>query len=190
MSNLVAESDIKSAAAAGQIQFAINLLNQRLVTFIQSKLPENPKTDFNQSLRTIHQNEKIFFPNSEDQEGLKKKFERAREIRNRYSHQNFDLNRFEHDVECLAEIAALVGAKGVGDKILKLIPSVKGSAWQQLKDEGNEHYKKQRWTEAMNSYTKAIRVNPKVATLYSNRALCEIRLSKLHEKVTRKITYL
>ena len=50
--------------------------------------------------------------------------------------------------------------------------------WQLIKEEGNEHYKNQPWTEAMNCYTKAIRINPKVATLYSNRALCELQLSK------------
>ena len=170
--------EIKSAEAAGQIQFAINLLNQKLVTLIQSKLPQKERSDFSQSLRTILHNAKIFFPNPEDQNGLQKKFERAREIRNQYSHQDFDPDRFEHDVECLAKIAALVGTKDVEDKIRELIPSSDESAWKQLKEEGNERYKKQRWTEAMGSYTKAIRVNPNIATLYSNRALCEIRLSK------------
>jgi tetratricopeptide (TPR) repeat protein len=181
--------EIKSAEAAGQIQFAINLLNQKLVTLIQSKLPGNDRSDFNQSLRTIQQKAKIFFPNLDDQNGLKKKFERAREIRNQYAHQDFDPDRFEHDVECLAKIAALVGAKEVEDKILEFITSssddekckssfLDESAWKQLKEEGNEHYKSQRWTEAMGSYTKAIRINPNIATLYSNRALCEIRLSK------------
>ena len=48
--------DIKSAKAAGDIQFAISLLNQRLVQLIQSKLPDSEKTDFNQSLRTIYLN--------------------------------------------------------------------------------------------------------------------------------------
>jgi TPR repeat protein len=171
-------NEIKSAKAAGQIQFAINLLNQRLVKFIHSKVPDNEKSDFNKSLRIIHQNAKLFFPNPQGQSGLKNKLERARKIRNQYSHQDFDLNRFEHDVECLAKIAALVGAKDVEDKILELIPTLEDSVWQQLKEEGNEHYKNNRWTEAMNSYTKAIRINPNVAMLYSNRSLCEIQLSK------------
>ena len=180
------ELEIKSAKAAGEIQFAINLLNHRLVQLIQLKLPDKEKTDFNQSLRTISQNVKLFFPNPEEQSGLKKKFERAREIRNQYSHQNFDPNRFEHDVECLAKIAAFIGDKELEDKILELITSDKKcqsslldeSVWKELKEEGNQHYSNKRWTEAMNSYTKAIRINPNVAALYSNRALCEIQLSK------------
>ena len=178
--------EIKSAKAAGEIQFAINLLNHRLVQLIQLKLPDKEKTDFNQSLRTISQNDKLFFPNPEEQSGLKKKFERAREIRNQYSHQDFDPNRFEHDIECLAKIAAFIGDKELEDKILEFITSDKKcqsslleeSVWKQLKEEGNQHYSNKRWTEAMNSYTKAIRINPKVATLYSNRALCELQLSK------------
>jgi tetratricopeptide (TPR) repeat protein len=179
--------EIKSAEAAGQIQFAINLLNQRLVQFIQSKLPGNDRSDFNQSLQTIHKNSKIFFPNLDNQSVLQKTFDRARKIRNQCSHQSFDPNRFEHGVECLAKIAALIGAKEVKDKILEFISSdgkkckssfLDESAWKQLKEEGNEHYKNQRWTEAMGSYTKAIRANPNIATLYSNRALCEIQLSK------------
>ena len=52
------------------------------------------------------------------------------------------------------------------------------SGWIQRKEEGNAHYKKSEWTEAMNCYTKAIRINPKAAVLYSNRALCEIQLKK------------
>jgi TPR repeat protein len=178
--------EIKSAEAAGQIQFAINLLNQRLVQLIQSKLPGKEKSDFNQSLRTIHQNAKTFFPKREDQNGIQKKFDRARQIRNQYSHQDFDLNRFEHDVECLAKIASLVGAKDVEEKIRERITSVEKckssildkSDWKHLKEEGNVHFSNKRWTEAMNSYTKAIRINPNIATIYSNRALCEIRLSK------------
>ena len=72
--------EIKSAKAAGEIQFAINLLNHRLVKLIQSKLPDKEMTDFNQSLRIISQNAKLFFSNLDQQSGLKKKFERAREI--------------------------------------------------------------------------------------------------------------
>ncbi len=89
--------------------------------------------------------------------------------------------RFEHDVECLAKIAHLIKADDIENKILELItPEAEGddSGWIQLKEEGNAHYKKSEWTEAMNCYTKAIRINPKVATLYSNRALCEIQLKK------------
>ena len=59
------DQEIKSAKAAGEIQFAISLLNQRLVQLIQSKLPKNKRTDFSQSLTIISQKVKQFLPNIE-----------------------------------------------------------------------------------------------------------------------------
>ena len=79
-----------------------------------------------------------------------------------------------------------MGDKELEDKILEFItsdkkfqsPLLKESVWKELKEEGNQHYRNNRWIEAMNSYTTAICINPNVAILYSNRAICEIQLSK------------
>ena len=54
--------------------------------------------------------------------------------------------------------------------------------WLQLKDDGSEHFKKRRWLEAMNCYTLAIRLKSDEAVLYSNRAICEIQLKKMHNE--------
>ena len=84
----ISDSEIGSAKAARQIQFAINLLNQRLVQVIQSKLPGNERTDFSQSLRIISKNLQLFLHKSEEQSSFKKESDRAIEIRNQYSHQD------------------------------------------------------------------------------------------------------
>ena len=83
-------------------------------------------------------------------------------------------------MECLNKIATVFGFTDVEKKFRDLDDSSqKESKWEQLKEEGNVHYKNSRWTEAMDCYSKAIRINPKVAILYSNRALCELQLGKL-----------
>jgi tetratricopeptide (TPR) repeat protein len=209
MSNPLDKMDLVSADCAGQIQFAVNLLYQVLVKVIESKLPNNKKKeDFSGSLRTIGQKVKIFFPNPKDQKCFKVLQDNAKNIRNEYCHQKFDINRFEHDIACLATIANLFGAKVVEKKILELLEPVETVSansvrvefaehgyqqleedsknkrstnepiWKQLEEEGNNFFKDKKWTDAMNSYTKAIHINLNEASLYYQRALCEIRLSK------------
>ena len=51
-------------------------------------------------------------------------------------------------------------------------------SWTELRDEATAHLENQEWLEAMNCYTKAIRRNSNEASLYCNRAVCEIRLKK------------
>ena len=92
-------------------------------------------------------------------------------------------------MECLANIAALINCAELEKQIRDLANNEKGLEtdleigstsrdWQLLKEEGNQNYRDMRWTEAMNCYSGAIRVSPRVAVLYSNRALCELKLSK------------
>lgn len=45
-----------------------------------------------------------------------------------------------------------------------------------LKDEGNSHFKAHRFDDAIQSYTKAIELDPKNAVFYSNRAQVNIKL--------------
>jgi len=51
-------------------------------------------------------------------------------------------------------------------------------SWQAFKDKGYAAFKQGQFTEAMTWYTRAIGLAPKEAILYSNRALCELRLNK------------
>ena len=41
---------------------------------------------------------------------------------------------------------------------------------------GNKHFKLQQYTEAIENYTKAIQQEPFNSIIYSNRALCHIKL--------------
>ena len=83
-------------------------------------------------------------------------------------------------MECLWKIANAFKLTDIEKGFQDLAVSGKGDLdWEQLKEEGNIHYKNSRWTEAFNCYTKAIKISPKGAVLYSNRALCELQLGKL-----------
>eukprot|EP01105_Mastigella_eilhardi_P004370 TRINITY_DN157_c1_g2_i8.p1 TRINITY_DN157_c1_g2~~TRINITY_DN157_c1_g2_i8.p1 ORF type:complete len:632 (-),score=128.33 TRINITY_DN157_c1_g2_i8:44-1939(-) len=53
-----------------------------------------------------------------------------------------------------------------------------GAGWEEFKQRGNEHFSHGRFTEAMELYTWAIAKDHKQAVLYSNRALCAIRLKQ------------
>jgi tetratricopeptide (TPR) repeat protein len=49
--------------------------------------------------------------------------------------------------------------------------------WEKLKEDGRKFYQNCQWSKAIKCYTKAIALNPTAAVLYSNRALCQLRLS-------------
>lgn len=53
--------------------------------------------------------------------------------------------------------------------------------WEDIKKKGNEFFAEGRYTEAIAEYSKAIRIDPKQAVLYSNRALAELRLKMYNE---------
>ena len=53
--------------------------------------------------------------------------------------------------------------------------------WKQWKDQGSKFFRKQKWTKVMNCYTSVIGLKPDEANLYSNRALCAIKLKQIRE---------
>ena len=61
--------------------------------FLKAKIPEIKKMDFNGSLITLRQNVELFFLDHEVRSSLHSKLERARVIRNKYSHQDFDVDQ-------------------------------------------------------------------------------------------------
>jgi len=92
-------------------------------------------------------------------------------------------------MESLANVATAIGEPDLAESIRKVVAikdennpvnvaNVKEDDWASLKQEGTQHYLHKRWEEAMNCYTRAIHLNQGEAGLYSNRALCELRLSK------------
>jgi len=91
-------------------------------------------------------------------------------------------------MESLAKVATAIGQPDLNQKILQSITIKDGNSqvnvanvkedWVSLRQEGNKHYKEERWEEAISYFTRAIHLNQGEAVLYSNRALCELRLSK------------
>ncbi len=179
----------ENAEKAAEVLFAVNFLQQTFVQIIRDKVPSYNKKvvhlDFNQCLGVLlTHKETIFTGSSQSKTSIRKLLDRARNVRNTYSHQSFNAARHQHNVECLEKVAVLVG---LDPKSLKLTiatptlptpcgPSKLPNEWESLKEEGNQFYKSSNWTEAMNCYTQALSRDPKQAVLYSNRALCEIQL--------------
>ncbi|XP_048796302.1 sperm-associated antigen 1 isoform X2 [Lagopus muta] len=50
-----------------------------------------------------------------------------------------------------------------------------------LKSEGNDFVKKGKYDEAVNKYSECLKLNPKDCTIYTNRALCYLKLHKYEE---------
>ncbi|PAA81454.1 hypothetical protein BOX15_Mlig016935g1, partial [Macrostomum lignano] len=171
---------IKNARAAANIHFAVSLLQEGIDALLKRHCGLQQQPDFNTCLQMLETQIAKLLPDASSQDQLLKTMQLARATRNRYSHQEFDVNRFEHDVECLLKLASLLGLTECREQIMSFTGSVgtSGEDWEKLKIEGNEHYKNSRWTEAMNCYTGAICINSTQAILYSNRALCEIQLRK------------
>ncbi len=125
------KKEIKSATAASQIQFAISLLHAATIKLIKSHMPKDIarlyNNDFAKTLQSILQT----IEESPDRSdvgiaSLRENIKRACRIRHRYSHQNFDIRRFEEDMECLKNIATMIKAHDVVDEIDKFIKITSG----------------------------------------------------------------
>jgi len=194
---------MEQAEADANIQYAISLLRPFLVKLLLSnpitkKKLGNHKKDFSQSLQAIIEDWKLFYPAESKFALFQKYFSRAKQVRHLVAHQSFDRNLYQHYMESLASVASAIGQPNLNRIILNLVkdgekenqeeknqvnkPSESTlihTEWALLKEEGHQFYKEERWDEAMNCYTRAIHLNQQEAVLYSNRALCELRLSKL-----------
>jgi len=61
--------------------------------------------------------------------------------------------------------------------------SVKMYSDKELKDQGNKYFNANTFESAIESYSKAIALNPNVPTYYTNRALCYMRCNKWAQAV-------
>jgi len=198
---------MEQAEADANLQYGISLLHPYLVKLILSnsitkrKLGDK-KTDFSQSLQAIIEDWNILYPPGSKFAAFQTYFLRAKKVRHWVAHQSFDRNRYQHCMECLANVATAIGKPDLAKIIINLvvveedeaekqeesiskeeknqinITSLKKDEWTSVKEQGNQLYKEELWEEAMNCYTRAIHLNQGEAVLYSNRALCELRLSK------------
>ncbi|CAF1355338.1 unnamed protein product [Didymodactylos carnosus] len=116
---------------------------------------------------------------------LRRFAERAISIRNAVSHQRFDFTLYERKLETLAKLAVCIQEQDVANVIraftgvqITLVVATSADTWLKIKEEGNERFNENQWTEAMVLYTRALQLNQQEAVLYANRALCEIRLHK------------
>lgn len=53
--------------------------------------------------------------------------------------------------------------------------------FQSLKQEGNDYVKKCHYREAVKKYTECLQINPEECTIYTNRALCYLKLCQYEE---------
>ncbi|CAI9590946.1 unnamed protein product [Staurois parvus] len=53
--------------------------------------------------------------------------------------------------------------------------------FESLKQEGNDYVKKSHYREAVKKYTECLQINPEECTIYTNRALCYLKLCQYEE---------
>ena len=79
--------EVEIAKVAASVQFAISLLHQKITQLLKSMVPDIEKLDFNQSLDFLRKNQDQFFLDPKVRQSLVAKLQRARKVRNKYSHQ-------------------------------------------------------------------------------------------------------
>jgi uncharacterized protein len=186
-------TDIERAKYAGNIQTAISLLHCSLKDYILKTITENgciitiDKTDdFADLLKFIVNNWTIVFSQNSDSE-LYKLANRCIQINKSVSRQAL---RFDRELEHLIKLGKLIKCSNIDYFASTLVESTdingnvgeivgeQSKSWLKHKNDGNDYFKKGQFTEAMVAYSKAIAIDSKQSVLYSNRALCELKLEK------------
>lgn len=165
------------ASASGHLLTSMKYVHEPLKEIVFEKTKKTG--DFSQLIKILIRNKKLFV-NLYSPE-CEKICKRAVQIRNEICHQDDDASVYEHNMECLAKLASLIGKPDIEQKFRALVSipetkklcvecviNVPKSELLQLKNED----------AAMNCYTRAIKMYPKEASLYSNRAECELKLKK------------
>jgi TPR repeat protein len=184
---------LEFSKSIGKLQTVISLLHnglkKKVVSILKqeklnNEIKEFKKLDFSKCARFINEKWSVFSKHFNTD--YKKISKRSIEIRNRISHQEISKIDFERDLETLIKFATLIDANELKNQIETIIndqqPSEvlqnRSGEWYEIKEKGNEHFKIGNFTEALIFYTKAIKLDNKQASLYSNRALCELKLEK------------
>jgi len=117
---------IGQAKADANLQYGISLLHPFLVKLILSnpitrKKLGDKKPDFSQSLQAIIEDWSLFYPAKSKFAAFQTYFSRAKQVRHWVAHQSFDRNRYQHCMECLANVATAVGQPKLTEIILNLV---------------------------------------------------------------------
>ncbi|XP_055340337.1 stress-induced-phosphoprotein 1-like [Paramacrobiotus metropolitanus] len=188
----------RNAAAAAHLQYGITLVHPCLKQFAVKTIESQSSTltaatvayfktnfhDFSQTIYFILDNWKNGGFDQGCKKMLKTYLRRCRNIRNDVSHQTYR-NTDSHDrrIEDLCHVMREIGHPLEAENLqnfMKPQPLV-NTSWEKLKQLGNQHYKEGRYTEAMISYTEALKEKPDEPALYSNRALCEMQLERFED---------
>jgi len=184
---------LEFSKSIGKLQTVISLLHnglkKKVVSILKqeklnNEIKEFKKLDFSKCARFINEKWSVFSKHFNTD--YKKISKRSIEIRNRISHQEISKIDFERDLETLIKFATLIDANELKNQIETIINDQqpkevlqnRSGEWYEIKEKGNEHFKIGNFTEALIFYTKAIKLDNKQASLYSNRALCELKLEK------------
>jgi TPR repeat protein len=184
---------LEFSKSIGKLQTIISLLHnglkKKVVRILKqeklnNEIKEFKRLDFSKCSRFINEKWSVFSKHFDPD--FKKLSKRSIEIRNSISHQDISKIDFERDLETLIKFATLIDSNELKNQIKTIINDQQSSEdfqnksgeWYEMKEKGNEHFKIGNFTEALIFYTKAIKLDNKQASLYSNRALCELKLEK------------
>jgi TPR repeat protein len=182
---------LERAKYAGNIQTAISILHCSLKKYILKTIEENcciitiDKTDdFSDLLKFIVNNWEIVFSQNSDHE-LYKLASRCIQINKSVCRQALC---FDRELEHLIKLGKIIKCSNIDYFANSLIEPSKNDDvgegegesknWLKYKNDGNDFFKKGKFTEAVIAYSKAIAIDSTQSVLYSNRALCELKLEK------------
>lgn len=160
------DSNLGMPLGDDNLLIAMSLLNEALTKWITSTRMFKQPT-LQESLAVILSNWSTFFPLPKSTK-YKRVFQRAQIIKPQNSpgeKGSFDIDRHQHDLECLARIAASIKCSDVEEKIRNMQPFILVSSfrhlsvqpngkepWVLLKDEAKELMTKADWQGAIECY--------------------------------------
>ncbi|CAF1672082.1 unnamed protein product [Rotaria magnacalcarata] len=194
---MIDNTSLTRAQAAGRLQESIDTLHDCLSVYILSVIDkarlnsqrkkylrdEIQRIDADFSALTLfvardHWNDLIVPHCNEVSPEIRSLMRRAKDIRNAVSHQRFNVANYERALETLANLATAIGKHDVARDIqAKTSVPLILDTWEKLKGDGDVFFEQGKWTDAMNSYTQALRWTQNQPILYANRASCELKLT-------------
>ncbi|KAI9566034.1 hypothetical protein GHT06_009834 [Daphnia sinensis] len=178
------------------IRTSMRLLSGALNDHIQKHRPsegtDKTKVLFHQLVDFMLASWSTFFVPGKSSK-YKKIFQRALGIQPQlaqFDEESFDIDRHQHDLECLARIASSIKREDIEREIRMRLPHQppkpnatavnwnRKAGWMKLEEEGKHHYEMKEWKLALVRFSQAISLNSEEGFLYSCRAMCELHLSK------------